>query len=359
MGKRDGKKIPPGPRSARPAASDGIAAASSSSSPYASVNDDAMQLEESIPASVRHPQHIDNLNAPSQPPLPSRAPINDDAMQLEESISASIRFPQEHIDNLNAPSQPLPSRASAVDSGVGIPSHFHQTHDHGSAPPPYFLFSPGAGRAAGPAGQPPHASKRTRRPSPPRPSESLLLGGNPASQQQQSLANTLLYMSQGASTSSTIQPLPFFTPGAHQQQEQQLNSTFTTINAENKSRDQVLLPRPQPLRSGPVPDSPAQGLHTKQTTGPHNGLINGYVPQALDSSAPLMVPPIGYQLPSRDDQKQGEIFIPHSNVSSTAPTVAMNEEDDKTSIVLVGRYDVELCHWFINSMLNICSVSYY
>jgi hypothetical protein len=145
-----------------------------------------------------------------------------------------------------------------------------------------------------------------------------LLGGNPDSQQQQSLANTLLSMSQGAA-SSTILPLPSFAPGDHQQEH--LNYTFTTINAEKPARDQVLLPRPQPLRSGPVPDSPAQGLHTKQTTGPNNGLINGYVPQALDGSAPLMVPPIGYQLPSRDDQKQGEIFIPHNNVSDAVTTL--------------------------------------
>jgi hypothetical protein len=287
----DGDKKPPAGRS-RPG-SDGIAVASSSSLPYASVNDDAMQLEEYIPASSNHfPRHMDNLDAPR--------------------------------------SQPLPSRAYAVDndSGVlGIPSHhLHQTHHDGSSVPPYFLFPPGAGVASaggqsgpGPARLPPHASRRTRRPSPP-PSESLLLGGNPpaSQQEQQSLANTLLYMSQGA-TSATILPLPSSAPGA-QQEHERLNYTFTTINAEEKPvRDQVLLPRPQPLRSGPVPDSPAQGLHTKHTsTAPNNGLINGYVPQALDSSAPLMVPPIGYQLPSRDDQKQGEIFIPHNNVSAAS-----------------------------------------
>jgi hypothetical protein len=161
-------------------------------------------------------------------------------------------------------------------------------------------------------------------------------------------------MSQQGATSSTILPLPSFAAAPDDHQQDQLNITFTTTNAE-KPRDQVLLPRPQILRSGPVPDSPAQGLHTKQTTGPHNGLINGYVPQALDSSAPLMVPPIGYELPSRDDQKQDEIFIPHNNVS--APATSMNEEDDKTSIVLVGRYDVELWDWFVINMLNICSVS--
>jgi hypothetical protein len=316
MEKEDGRKKPPaGP------ASDGIAAAtaSSSSSPYASVNDDAMRLEEArIPASIRHSQHTDNLNALSQA---------------------------------------LSSRAYAVDSRVGIPSHFDQTH-YGNAPP-YSIFPPGAGAAgalSGPAGPPPcHASKRTRQPSsPPSASESLLLGGSPASQQQQSLANTLLYMSQQGATSSTRLPLPSFAAAPDDYQQDQLNITFTTINAE-KPLDQVLLPRPQILRSGPVPDSPAQGLHTKQTTGPHNGLINGYVPQALDSSAPLMVPPIGYQIPSRDDQKQDEIFIPYNNVS--APATSMNKEDDKTSIVLVGRYDVDLWDWFVINILNISFVS--
>jgi hypothetical protein len=307
MEKGDGEKKPPG--RSRPASDRIVAASSSSSSYYASVNDDATQLEESIPASS---------------------------------------IPQ-HIDNLNAQSQPLASRAYAIDSGVlGIPSHFHQTH-HGRAVPPYFLSLPGAGAASaagaplsGPVGPPPHGS---RRPSPP-PAESLLLGRNLAS-------NTLLYMSQGAASSTAILPLPSFAPGANQQERS--NHTLTTTNAEKPAaRDHVLLPRPQPLRSGPVPDSPAQGLHTKQTAGPNNGLINGYVPQALDSSAPLMVPPIGYQLPSRDDQKQGEIFIPHNNVSAAVTT--MNDENDKTSIFLVRRFDVELCDWLIN-MLNICSVS--
>ena len=77
----------------------------------------------------------------------------------------------------------------------------------------------------------------------------------------------------------------------------------------------TLMPRPEPIRRGPWPDAPAQGLHTKSATGDADGLIDGYVPQALDRSAPLMIPPIGYQLPSREDQKQTEIFVPHENVS--------------------------------------------
>ena len=181
----------------------------------------------------------------------------------------------------------------------------------------FFHGAGAAGALSGPAGPPPHASKIRRRSSSP-PSELLLLGGNPDSQQQQqSLANTLLYCRE------ELPPLQYCRCLLLRLMTTSKNtSTFTTINAEKPARDQVLLPRPQPLRgSGPVPDAPAQGIHTKQTTGLNNGLINGYVTQALDSSSPLIVPLIGYQLPSRDDQKQDEIFIPHNNVSDAVTTV--------------------------------------